>query len=440
MTSDASSFVNRWNQAQSYVALDDLDTLPRPTSWREEGIMVGSPPPAEKRVSRTQLTRYPFSNWAFQNVRSLFPTANVPRGNGSIVPLPASQPHLAQLRFSDVTGKSWSLDEFQRTSYADALLVMHRGRLVHEFYNNDQHGGRPHLLNSASKSFTGLLVDLLVGDGQLDYARPASDYVPALAGSGYGDATVEQLHDMTVAIDYDRSGPAISTTSTVTTQGQYFIAMGLVPRPEGYEGPESTLDALPHIGKSTEGVEHGYGFSYQTPNTDTLAWIVRMASGESLSALLSDRIWSRLGAESDAYYMVDPAGIDIAAAGLNAAPRDLARFGMMLANGGDHNGDQVLPERVIDRVFSGGDRDTFRRRGYPRNQGPAVAGYAYRGQWWLPDLAGNPILARGMFGQRLFVDRVSDIVVVQLSTCPMPDNSVEPGHLAMYEAIVREFS
>ena len=43
-----------------------------------------------------------------------------------------------------------------------------------------------------------------------------------------------------------------------------------------------------------------------------------------------------------------------------------------------------------------------------------------------------------MYGQRLFVDRESEVVAVQLSTAPAPDNSLAPGHLAMYEALVRK--
>ena len=37
--------------------------------------------------------------------------------------------------------------------------------------------------------------------------------------------------------------------------------------------------------------EHGKAFAYKTVNSDVLAWIIRRASGMTLSDLLSERIW-----------------------------------------------------------------------------------------------------------------------------------------------------
>jgi hypothetical protein len=53
---------------------------------------------------------------------------------------------------------------------------------------------------------------------------------------------------------------------------------------------------------------HGEAFGYQTVNTEVLAWILTRTTGRTLAQLTSERIWSRLGAERDAFYTVDGIG------------------------------------------------------------------------------------------------------------------------------------
>ena len=71
------------------------------------------------------------------------------------------------------------------------------------------------------------------------------------------------------------------------------------------------------------------------------------ASGLSLADLLSQRIWSKIGAEYDAYFMVDSIGSESGGGGLNTTLRDLARFGEMIRNKGKVNGEQIIPAAAI---------------------------------------------------------------------------------------------
>jgi hypothetical protein len=45
---------------------------------------------------------------------------------------------------------------------------------------------------------------------------------------------------------------------------------------------------------------------------------------------MSDVLWIPLGAEAEPYVLLDRCGTLVAGGGLNAGPRDLARFAMML--------------------------------------------------------------------------------------------------------------
>ena len=86
---------------------------------------------------------------------------------------------------------------------------------------------------------------------------------------------------------------------------------------------------------------------------------------------MSERIWQRMGMDEDAYVMVDAVGTPLQGAGLNATARDLARFAEMLRRGGEHNGQRIFAQAVIDDLKKGGDREKFKasgmtfRPGYP---------------------------------------------------------------------------
>jgi CubicO group peptidase (beta-lactamase class C family) len=69
--------------------------------------------------------------------------------------------------------------------------------------------------------------------------------------------------------------------------------------------PKSIYTFLATVGKQGT---HGEVFTYRTPNTDVVGWLIARATGESPAEVLSERIWSRLGAEDDGFLVVDDDG------------------------------------------------------------------------------------------------------------------------------------
>ena len=82
----------------------------------------------------------------------------------------------------------------------------------------------------------------------------------------------------------------------------------------------------------------------KTINTDALGWIISRVTRKSVDGLLSDRIWSRMGSEQDAYYTIGSTGTPYAGGGLNAGLRDMARIGQLLLDDGVINGQRLIPE------------------------------------------------------------------------------------------------
>lgn len=364
------------------------------------GLMQGFPPPPDKTVTLANLLRPTFTRWGFQHMRELGPSAAIARGQGPAAPLVAAPRDLDGLRVEGGT-----LAEWRRATYTDALVVLHRGRLVYERYDAGMREDTPHFLASMSKSLTGLLAAQLIHEGRLDASARMAQYLPELAGSAWGDATLQQTLDMTTGVAYseDFGDPRAGIF-------QYLIAGGLLPAPAEYAGPK-TVHALLQ-GQRKQG-EHGAGFHYKSVDTEVVAWAIQRVTGTPVAELLSQRLWRPLGAADDASVWVGPAAAQLASVGVSATARDLARLGEMLRLRGRLGGRQVLPAAVVDEIRKGGDPVLFKAAGQA-----ARDGYSYHDFWWVPHDADGTFEAKGLYGQHLHVNPAAELVIVKLSTHP----------------------
>jgi len=142
------------------------------------------------------------SRWAFHHVREIVPSEPIYRGKRSSELVRSPLDAISQVSMPGLDGADWSLEQWLEVTSSDALLVAHRGELVHEWYVDDDIAENPHIVFSVSKSITALLAGVLVEQGLLDPAQPVIEYIPELANSGYRDATVQQVLDMVVRIDH----------------------------------------------------------------------------------------------------------------------------------------------------------------------------------------------------------------------------------------------
>lgn len=344
------------------TGLDAQTTQPLPTAEQTDpkalGMMQGFPPPADKtiRFIDGSSSRFPNTRWAFSHIRELVPTANVWRGEGPIVPLPRAERDIEGVALTTMDGKAITFKDALQLTYTDGILVLHKGKVVYEKYFGEGSAEKPHIAFSVTKSFVGTLAAVLAANGKLDPAAPVTKYVPELKDTAYGDATVRQVMDMTIGVKFSEnySDPNAEVFD-------YARAGGMIPMAPTYQGPRSFFAFLVKLQK--EG-EHGQAFAYKTANAEILAWIVKRASGQPMAALLSSEIWSKLGAENDAYFMVDSIGTESGGGGLNTTLRDLARFGEMMRNKGKFNGRQIIPEAAVADITQGGKKDDFAKAGY----------------------------------------------------------------------------
>lgn len=393
------------------------------------GWMVGSPPPPERQVrfDDGSYFRFPQLRWSVSNFRQLMPTMNISRGLDAPAPLErALRTDIDALTFLPLGSEqpmTWA--DSLLANYTDGILVLHKGRVVYERYFGVLTPAGQHGAMSITKTFTGTLAAQLVAEGTLDPQRKVADYVPELARSAFGDATVRQVMDMTTGIRFseDYADPNAEVWA-------HAAAGNPLPKPEGYQGPRSYYEFLQTV--RPEG-RHGEAFHYRTANADALGWIIARVSGRSVAQLLSERIWSRLGAEQDAYISVDASGTPFAGGGMNAGLRDLARFGELMRSGGRHNGQEVIPQAVVDDIRAGASREDFAKAGYDLLQG-----WSYRNMWWVTHNPNGAFMARGVYGQALYIDPAAEMVIARFASHPVAANAAsDPTSLPAYAALAR---
>jgi CubicO group peptidase (beta-lactamase class C family) len=144
-------------------------------------------------------------------------------------------------------------------------------------------------------------------------------------------------------------------------------------------------------------------WQYNSGATMLLGAVLKKATGKSLDEFAKEALFDPLhiqDVEWDTMLNGDPA----AAAGLRLRPRDLAKIGQLVLNGGTWHGQRIVPE------------DWVKQSTTPRFDAGGSLQYGY--QWWSgtsPFGAGRTvdwIAAFGIGGQRIFIVPTLDLVVV----------------------------
>ncbi|WP_404376640.1 serine hydrolase domain-containing protein [Vreelandella aquamarina] len=391
------------------------------------GWMQGFPPSAERIISQpdTNYFSFPKMRWTVCHFRELLPTTQVSRGLGAPSPLYyALDDKINDVTFTPLGSRepmTWqaSLSE----NYTDGMLILHHGQIVYETYSGCLDEMGQHGAMSVTKSMIGLLGEILLAEGVLNEQALVEDILPELGDSAFGNATVQQLLEMTTGLDFseDYSDPSAEIWA-------YNAAASPLPKPDDYNGPRTYYEYLATV--QPEGV-HGQKFGYKTINTDVLGWVIARTTGESVASLLSSRIWQPLGMEQDAYFTVDSIGTPFAGGGLSAGLRDMARVGQLMLNNGEFNGKPLFPAEAVERIRQGGDRAAFAQAGYH-----TLPGGSYRGMWWSLHNDHGAFTARGVHGQTIYIDPTAQMVIVRFASYPVASNAAnDPTSLPAYQAV-----
>lgn len=311
----------------------------------------------------------------FSNMRALFRTVPVPRGDGPVSDLPKGAP-------MDLPPQAaqWINDRA-----VTSLLVLHEGRIVHERYHLGTNPEDRRISWSMAKSFLSALFGVIEAEGAIgSLDDPVTDYVPRLAGTAYDGVTIRHVLQMTSGVAFDED--YLDRNSDINRMGRVLALGGTM---DGFAANLMERAAPP-----------GERWQYVSIDTHVLGMVLRAATGRDLPSLLSEKIIAPLGLERDPYYITDGEGVAFALGGLNLTTRDYARFGLMFARGGAYDGRQIVPQAWV-RASTSPSAPTP----------PGALRYGY--QWWIPkDGPDGVFMARGIYGQYIYIDPGRDVVIV----------------------------
>lgn len=323
--------------------------------------------------------------------------AHVIPASGTPSPLPSGEPLPLQI----------DLDAYMAGQRSAAVLVVHDGKLRLERYGLGFDGSGRWTSFSVAKSFTSTLVGAALKDGFIrSLEDKVSDYIPELNGSAYDVVSVRQLLTMTSGVKWneDYADPHSDVAKFNNYQPQ-----------DGMEALVSYMRQLPRE------VPPGTRWHYSTGETNLVGMLVQKATQKPLATYLAEKIWGPAGMEQQATWLLSKTGHEIGGCCVQAAARDYARMGLFILNGGQVNGQSIVPdgwwqEATTQRVDIG-----FPGRGY---------GY----QWWTYD--NGSYTARGIFGQGIFIDPQRKLVIV--SNANWAGGARDPQATAAREAFYRE--
>lgn len=304
---------------------------------------------------------------------------------------------------------SLDVDAYLQEQHGAALLVVHKGQLRLERYGLGFDGSGRWTSFSVAKSFTSTLVGAALADGFIkSMDDKVSDYVTDMKGSAYDDVSVGQL---------------LTMTSGVRWNEDYGDPDSDVARFNNHQ-PEPGVDALvSYLRQLPREAPAGTRWHYSTGETNLVGILISRAVGKPLTEYMQEKIWSRIGSEQQATWLLSKTGQEISGCCIQAAPRDYARFGLFILEGAKVNGEATVPDGWLQQAT--------------RKQadiGAPGRGYGY--QWWTYD--DGSFAARGIFGQGIFIDPARELVIVTNSDwakAGAADNPQYAAREAFYQAV-----
>ncbi|KZD21890.1 serine hydrolase domain-containing protein [Tardiphaga robiniae] len=367
----------------------------------------------------------PWNVWAFRHVSELIPAAHIPATPGLIEDPSVHAGDLLKQAFS-TDGETATIEDVLRRTSTDALVVMKSGRVVADYRAPNFTGRSRHILFSASKSVTSVVAGILHGDGLIDLDETVAHYVPELKSSAYSDASLHDVLDMRVSLDFEE------TYQDPRGDFARYRRAGLLEPSVPGDTPDSLIAFLATLQKGPG--EHGGPFHYCSPNSDVLGLVIERASGQRFADFAATRLWQPLGARQDAYITVDAIGSARTGGGFCMTPRDLARIGEMMRLGGIANGRRIVSQDWVSDTITNGSAEAWRASKFVE----WLPDGRYRNKWYQTGDASGAFFALGIHGQYLYVNPRAEVVVAKFSSQPEPvDNDLKRLNLALFDTLAR---
>jgi CubicO group peptidase (beta-lactamase class C family) len=286
------------------------------------------------------------------------------------------------------------------------VVAARGGRIFFERYltGTDAARGKPlglvrfapdtlHDLRSVTKSIVGLLYGIALAAGHVPPPEAAlldqfPEYPELADGSARRRLTIGHVLTMTLGTEWDE----LSIPYTDLRNSE--IAM------------DHAADRYRYVLERPMVEPPGERWTYNGGATALLGRLIAKGSGQTLQDFAREMLFEPLGI-TRTEWMCGSDGEALAASGLRMAPRDLTRIGVMVLNGGQWAGRQIVPANWLAASFAPAvSMPDGRRYGYHWYLGAVPMGDGTGGVRWE-----EVVSAMGNGGQRLFLLPRLDLAV-----------------------------
>ena len=293
----------------------------------------------------------------------------------------------------------------------DSFLVVRHGYVVWEKYWSGMYRDSLHLMQSAGKSITSILIGIAIDKGFIkNVSQRVVDFFPgwqiANLDSRKQNMTLRHLLTMTTGLAWDE---------------------WTLP----YEDPRNSECALYDSGNCTQyflnlpmAFQPGEKWVYCSGASIMLGVIIQRASGYSVPDFARRFLFDPIGV-GGVLWDTTPDGCCETDGGLYMTPRDMAKIGYLMLNNGTWNGQQIVSASWVAE-----STNTSLRPHATNHIVAEFVGYGY--QWWTYPLI-EGYFASGYGGQHIYVVPHLDLVVVftayPYSDGPDPSYDIMAGYI-----------
>ncbi len=323
-----------------------------------------------------------------------FSNRNIEKAATPFFFISANNPAIGEkLKVAPVYSLPGTLNQYINASPTVAFMVIRNDSVLYEKYSKGYSRDSYVTTFSLAKTFVATLVGIAISEGKIGSVKDAiTNYIPDMKHKEqFDDVTIEQLLNMTAGIKETRI-PFLP----FSIQLKFYYGRRL-----RHWVKNLTID---HNQKGK--------FNYSmVSSTQLLALVLENATGKNLAQNLQEKIWTKMGTEFNGHWSTDKkGGTEKAFCCLNARPVDFAKFGRLVLNNGNWNGDEVIPKQWLSQSFN---PDTSAKQ-YIKAKA-SIRSDAYWYQWWQGAKGTKYFKAAGMFGQYVIVFPEQHLILVQFS-------------------------
>lgn len=359
------------------------------------------------------------------SMEKIFPTLAIESNKTIELNYADNQLDVQALTFKDPLNPSRDIDGdsfLNRRLFNDALLVMHKGKVLHESYRNGMCKHDRHVIHSCTKSLCSMIAAMAVEEGLLNPSALTSQYIPELESiQAWDEVTIQHIWDMQAGISYSEN-----YTQADADYWSYARAAGYYPTTDGK--PALGIKAWIFDNLNRTDCPPGSAFVYNSTLTNVLGMVLENIYQQPLAQLFEEKLYNKVGAEHDAYFNTDRFGFPITEGQFNVTLQDFSRLASVIVNKGKTLDGQTLvpagfirdlvkPSAKLKKSYMASVQDTV----FPLGQ--------YHNQFWVLEAEKQRFTMLGIHGQFAWYDLTQDLMITGFGSFPKQDGDLMMANL-----------